>query len=149
MGNICFCRRRAPVFEFVDMDEDAWELVPNDAPHAEHVVVANQPTNGRLKRTVRRIVLLIRLRWFWSRVMSSLNAPNTARLSNHTKNRLRTLATYLKTYLIAHHGFVKPLFGHLHRVRGRLQYLNPAQDQRFTRARAWDLRQRLNQNRRP
>jgi hypothetical protein len=89
---------------------------------------------GRMKRTVKKIILLLRLRWLWSTVMSSLNAAAARRRSPLVNSKLRLLAVYLSDWLKAKHN-ARPLFGHLKRHKGKLMYLDRFFDERYNRSR--------------
>ena len=126
MGNLC-CRNRRLLddHELVD-DNDGWELVlePPVNVHAQ----AHAHNAHRLRRVVRRVVMLIRLRWLWSTCMSLLNTPR-ARLPTFAvrRRRIALLAGYIKPLFVR----TTALFAHLKRDRGRLRYIDRAVDYRF------------------
>ena len=99
---------------FVDFEVDAWEVV--------NMPVHTHDARVRFVRVVRRVVMLLRLRYMWSQLMSFLNTP-AARRNQLQRHRITQLVTYLNTFLRRAHN-ARQLFGHLTRRKGKLVYTN-------------------------
>ena len=115
--------------EFIN-DNSAWELIPPAAQVVLQQAAVNAPPTtiqrvNRIRRAVRQVVKLLQLRKLWSRLGNWLNATANSRAYRangplfHRRQRLQTVWSQLGTYIRP----FAPLFGHLRRNRGRLEYV--------------------------
>jgi hypothetical protein len=131
MGNFCSRRRRLVdahehEHEHEHVDNDGWELVlePPVNAHAQ----AHAHNARRFRRVVRRVVMLIRLRWLWATCMSTLNTAQFRQQRMAVRRRkIAQLAAYIRPLFIR----TTNLFSHLTRDKGRLRYTSRNVDYRF------------------
>jgi hypothetical protein len=147
MGN--FCSRRRPRHELlpndlefddnvIDVDDVPWEIIEN--------VPLAQVRNGRqpkFKKAIKKVLLLLRLRYLWSSCMSLLNTPAFRVNRNHRlRPNITAIINFLTRFLKQQHK--ADMFRHLKRSRNKLVYARAATERRFSGliVRRFPLRQR-------
>ena len=134
MGN--FCSRRRPRHEplpndlgfdegVVDVDDVPWEII-------EHVPLAQvRNDQSKFKKVIKKVLLLLRLRYLWSTCMSLLNTPAFRYNRNHPlRPNITAIISFLTRFLKQQHDAA--MFRHLKRSRNTLVYVRAATEQRFT-----------------